>query len=245
MTFAVEAVGVRKVYRTGKNRVAVLDGVDLTVLRGEFVAVVGPSGSGKSTLLNVVGGLDRGFQGEVRVDGLSFRKLSDKQLSRLRNEHIGFVFQQFNLLEHLSGLENVSMPAMFASKLRFNTASRAREALDRVGLADRAEDLAANLSGGQKQRVAIARALFHKPSLLLCDEPTGNLDRETGRQIIELFTRLNREDGITLIVVTHETRASAAAGRVVSIEDGRVVSQQRSAQVVAAAADGAGLQDDA
>jgi putative ABC transport system ATP-binding protein len=199
----------------------VLRDVSLDVAPGEFLGVVGPSGSGKSTLLNVVGGLDRAFSGSVTVCGHDLGTLSDADLSHLRNRRIGFVFQGFGLLDHLSALENVMLPACFGRDAGGDPAKRASAALDHVGMREREGDLPRALSGGQKQRVAIARALFAKPELLLADEPTGNLDSRTGQEIVDLFTRLNRE-GLTLVVVTHEERVSRAAGRVVRIEDGRL-----------------------
>jgi putative ABC transport system ATP-binding protein len=213
---------VRKRYRAGRVDSEVLHGIDLEVKRGELCAIVGTSGSGKTTVLNVIGGLDRDYTGEVWVTGEELGKLSDAAVSHLRNEKVGFVFQHFNLLEHLSCLENVAMPAIFSRHGVPDARDRARTALERVGLGARADDLPSNLSGGQKQRVAIARALFNRPPLLLCDEPTGNLDTRTGQQIIDLFTALNREDGISLVIVTHESRVSSAAHRVVRLEDGRI-----------------------
>ncbi len=211
--------GVTKSYR----EVKVLHDIDLDVERGELLAVVGTSGSGKSTLLNVIGGLDTGFQGSALVAGEDVGRMGDAALSAFRNQKVGFIFQQFNLLDHLSCAENVAVPATFAAMGDAESRERAVTALDRVGMADRADDLPGNLSGGQKQRIAIARALFNRPELLLCDEPTGNLDQETGRQIIELFRRLNEDDGRTLIIVTHEARVSDVAHRVKRLEDGQFV----------------------
>jgi putative ABC transport system ATP-binding protein len=203
----------------------ILREVSLTVEAGEMIALMGRSGSGKTTLLNLIGGLDRTYEGTVRVLGQNLGALSDGALSALRNEQVGFVFQSFNLLEHLSVLENVALPALLARGGRAGelgeAPGRAREALARVGMLDKAEALPSRLSGGQKQRVAIARALLHRPRLLLADEPTGNLDSETGRQIIDLFQELNAE-GLTLFIVTHEERVSVAAKRVVRMEDGRI-----------------------
>ena len=211
--------GVTKSYR----EVKVLHDIDLDVERGELLAVVVTSGSGKSTLLNVIGGLDTGFQGSALVAGEDVGRMGDAALSAFRNQKVGFIFQQFNLLDHLSCAENVAVPATFAAMGDAESRERAVTALDRVGMADRADDLPGNLSGGQKQRIAIARALFNRPELLLCDEPTGNLDQETGRQIIELFRRLNEDDGRTLIIVTHEARVSDVAHRVKRLEDGQFV----------------------
>jgi putative ABC transport system ATP-binding protein len=204
----------------------ILREVNLTVEAGEMIALTGRSGSGKTTLLNLVGGLDRTYEGTVRVLGQDLGALSDGALSALRNEQVGFVFQSFNLLDHLSVLENVALPALLARGRRAGemgeASARAREVLSRVGMLDKAEALPSRLSGGQKQRVAIARALLHRPRLILADEPTGNLDSETGRQIIDLFQELNAE-GLTLFIVTHEERVSAAAKRVVRMEDGRIM----------------------
>lgn len=220
----IEVHGLDKHYGRGRARQEVLRGVELSVARGELLALVGESGSGKTTLLNVLGGLDREYEGTAKLAGEDLARLSDRALSALRNRTIGFVFQHFNLLEHLSALENVALPSLFAAgPSRQPALLRAREALEQVGLGDRAADLARTLSGGQKQRVALARALFNEPPLLLCDEPTGNLDSETGQQIIELFGRLNRETGSTFVIVTHEARVSQAARRVVRMVDGRIV----------------------
>ena len=202
----------------------VLRDVSLTVEAGELLSLVGRSGSGKSTLLHLVGGLDRRYRGTVEVLGHDLGKLDDRARARLRNAEIGFVFQSFNLLDHLSVRENVALPAHFSPSLK-ESRSRALEALSRVGMAERAEARPGELSGGQKQRVAIARALFSQPKLLLADEPTGNLDSDTGQQIIELFQKLNGE-GLTLIVVTHEERVSKAARRVLKLDDGKMVGAQ-------------------
>ncbi len=220
----IRTEGLTKHYGDGPARRAVLDRVTLAVEPGEFVAVVGPSGSGKSTLLGVVGGLDRDYEGRVEVLGSDLRALDDRALSRLRGERIGFVFQAFHLLAHLSVIDNVLAPALFAEgegaeALR----ARALVILGRLGLADRAEDTPARLSGGQRQRVAIARALLRKPAILLCDEPTGNLDAETGERTIALIRELHREDGLTVVAVTHEERLAKVATRTVAIRDGKIV----------------------
>jgi putative ABC transport system ATP-binding protein len=198
--------------------------VSLEVAAGEFVAIVGASGSGKSTLLHVIGGLDRDFSGRATVAGRDLSVLGDRDLSRLRNEALGFVFQSFNLLDHLTCLENVLLPSFFAAGGGRDAPRRARLALERVGLSDKAEVRPPALSGGQKQRVAIARALVGRPVLLLADEPTGNLDAGTGGEIIALFSALNREEGLTLVIVTHEERVFRAAGRVLRLDEGRLSS---------------------
>ncbi len=199
----------------------VLRGVSLTIGAGELTALVGRSGSGKSTLLHIMGGLDRAWRGTARVLGTDVGALDDRGLARFRNRRVGFVFQAFHLLEHLTCAENVALPSYFDGEARSDGAARAREALDRVGMADFAARLPGQLSGGQKQRVAIARSIFHRPELLLADEPTGNLDSETGARTIDLFRTLNAE-GLTMLVVTHEERVSQAARRVLRLEDGRI-----------------------
>jgi putative ABC transport system ATP-binding protein len=199
----------------------VLNGVSLTVEAGELLALVGRSGSGKSTLLHILGGLDRRCDGTVEVLGRELCALDDRALSAFRNREVGFVFQAFNLLDHLSVLENVLLPSYF-SEGNGEARNRALEALGRVGVMDLSQRRPGELSGGQKQRVAIARALYFTPKLLLADEPTGNLDAETGDEIIELFRALVK-DGLTLVLVTHEERVSSVASRILRIADGRLV----------------------
>jgi putative ABC transport system ATP-binding protein len=213
---------VTKTYGIGAATTQVLRGVSFDVDRGEFVALVGQSGSGKSTLLNVIGGLDQPDAGEVEVLGVDTLHSSDAKRAQLRNQSIGFVFQAFNLLDHLTVLGNVVLPASFARNSH-DVEARGREALRRVGLSDFAKRRPGELSGGQKQRVAIARALFNAPTLLLCDEPTGNLDSETGRDVIDFFRELNAKDGVTLLIVTHERRVSSVAKRVIAMRDGMLV----------------------
>jgi putative ABC transport system ATP-binding protein len=217
----IRAEALTKLYGDGPARRAALDAVTLTVQPGEFLAVLGPSGSGKSTLLGVVGGLDRDYQGTVEVFGEDLRKLGDAALSRLRGERVGFVFQAFHLLPHLSVLDNVLAPALFAAGAG-DLRPRALELLARLGLEGRADDTPARLSGGQRQRVAIARALLRKPALLLCDEPTGNLDAETGARAIALFREIFAEGGLTVVAVTHEERLAEAATRTVRLRDGKL-----------------------
>jgi len=221
---------VNKYYGHGGGRQQVLHDVTLTINHGDFISIVGTSGSGKTTLLNIVGGLDRRYDGSCTVDGKVVEKLDDKRLARLRNETLGFVFQSFNLMEHLTCWENVALSSFFqGSNIPAGQVyKRAVEVLDRFGLHEKIHSHPANLSGGQKQRVAIARALYNKPKILLCDEPTGNLDSKTGDDVIELFKELNRADGITLLVITHEERVSKATDRCIHLEDGRVVSQNTS-----------------
>lgn len=217
-----------KSYKVGSVASPVLRGVDLTIEAGESVSIVGTSGSGKTTLLNLIGGLDSDYQGSVKVAGREMRLLSDRELASFRNETIGYVFQAFNLLEHLSCAENVYLPASFMRKpIGFDVEARAREVLERVGIPHKYHERPTALSGGQRQRVAVARALFLKPSILLCDEPTGNLDRATGEQILGLFTELHQKEGITLLLITHEEHIARAADRIIRLEDGRVVSDQK------------------
>ncbi len=223
----ISARAIRKSYPEGDGReVKVLAGLDLEIARGEFVAVVGPSGSGKSTLLHVLGGLDVDYSGEVEVAGVRTTGLPDRELARFRNAHVGFVFQSFHLVPNLPALENVLLPGHFAPLgARSNEArDRARALLARVGLSGKQDRVPERLSGGERQRVAIARALFVSPQVLLCDEPTGNLDATTGQEIISLFQALNRE-GLTVLAVTHEERMSAAAARVLRLKDGRLVGE--------------------
>ena len=214
---------VTKSYGVGTAKTQVLRGVNLDVKPGELLALVGQSGSGKSTLLNIIGGLDKPDAGEVEVLGVDTIKTTESKRARLRNQNIGFVFQAFNLLDHLDVLGNVTIPASFAHQTKKDIKERGKEALRRVGLADFSHRRPGELSGGQKQRVAIARALFGAPTLLLCDEPTGNLDSETGREVIEFFRELNAKDGVTLVIVTHERRVSSVAKRVIAMRDGMIV----------------------
>ncbi len=218
--------GVRKSYTTNKVVNEVLKGVDLDIAAGEFVAIVGRSGSGKTTLLNIIGALDSEYEGSVAVDGRELRTLDDVEISGYRNQNIGFIFQSFYLLEHMTCVENVALPASFArgaDALDHQAAlARAREVMTEVELADKYDALPNTLSGGQKQRVAIARALFSRPKLMICDEPTGNLDSSTAQAILDLFRKLNDEQGITLVIVTHDDMISKACKRVVHIDDGRL-----------------------
>jgi len=217
----IQLDNVTKSYGDGAGRTLVLRGVSLDVAPGELLALVGQSGSGKSTLLNIVGGLDKADGGKVRVLGKDYDRTAEADLARLRNTSIGFVFQAFNLLDHLTCLGNVILPASFAPGGK-DADKRGLEALDRVGLADYARRRPSELSGGQKQRVAIARALFGEPELLLCDEPTGNLDSSTGHEVIEFFREINQKDGVTLVIVTHELRVSSVARRVITMRDGQI-----------------------
>ena len=218
----LRADDLRRDFAMNGRPVHALRGVSLEIERGEYVAIAGPSGSGKSTLLHVLGGIDAPSSGAVTLEGRRLDRLSDRELTRLRLTRIGFVFQRFHLLPVLTASENVELPMTEAGVGRGERRERARELLDYVGLADRASHRATQLSGGEMQRVAIARALANRPALLLADEPTGELDRETGEEILALFRRINR-DGATLVVVTHDERLAAEASRVIHMQDGQIV----------------------
>jgi putative ABC transport system ATP-binding protein len=211
----------------GKRQVVALDAVDLSVARGEMVAIIGPSGSGKSTLLNLVGGLDRPTSGQVTVDGRHLSGLSDDELTRVRRDTIGFIFQFFNLLPSLSGFENVALPLHLRGWPRRKTEARARELLELVGLGARADHLPDELSGGERQRVAIARALSIYPPLLLADEPTGNLDTHTGAEILELIRDVHSRLGATVLIVTHDLIVARSSERTITLRDGRIVEDER------------------
>jgi len=217
---------VSREYGSGSGATRALDGVSLTIPAGAFVTVVGTSGSGKTTLLNILGGLDGDYRGSVRVTGRELRDLDDRQLSDYRRREVGFVFQHFNLLEHLDARQNVAISAMFGDQDLAAARRRAEQVLERVGLAGMLGRFPGELSGGQKQRVAIARALFSSPRLILADEPTGNLDSTTGAQIIELFESLNRQDGLTVVVVTHEEFLFRHTSLSLRLEDGKLAGEQ-------------------
>jgi putative ABC transport system ATP-binding protein len=222
----IEITDLVKVYDMGATQVRALDGVSLNVERGEYIAIMGPSGSGKSTLMNLIGCLDTPTSGSYRLNGQSVNELDDNALAHIRNKEIGFVFQTFNLLPRTSALENVEVPLIYAGVSRHDRHLRARTTLETVGLADRAHHQPSELSGGQRQRVAIARALVNSPSLLLADEPTGNLDSRTGAEIMQLFDELNAR-GNTIVLVTHEEDIAAHAHRFVRLRDGQVLEDRR------------------
>ncbi|KAB2966842.1 MAG: ABC transporter ATP-binding protein [Thermoanaerobaculia bacterium] len=222
----IELRDLCKVYDMGAEKVHALAGVDLELERGEYVAIMGPSGSGKSTLMNLLGCLDTPTSGSYHLNGTAVETLNDVELAAIRNREIGFVFQTFNLLARTSAQENVELPLVYAGMARRERHEKARLALGRVGLADRARHQPSELSGGQRQRVAIARALVNSPSILLADEPTGNLDTVTSEEIMKLFDDLHRQ-GNTVILVTHEAEIAEHARRRVLLRDGRVVADQR------------------
>jgi putative ABC transport system ATP-binding protein len=222
VTPVIELHGVTKIYEMGTNKVFALNGVDLAVAAGEFIAVMGASGSGKSTLMNVIGCLDVPNDGSYVLDGMHVNGLSRNELADLRNQKIGFVFQGFNLLARTSALENVELPLLYDRNRRWHDAKAlAREALTRVGLGERLEHQPSQLSGGQQQRVAIARALVTQPTLLLADEPTGNLDSRTSIEVMSIFQALN-DQGITVVLVTHEQDVAQYAKRIVEVKDGKL-----------------------
>jgi putative ABC transport system ATP-binding protein len=217
----IDIIGMEREFKLGPTTVRALRGVDVRVDRGEYVAIVGPSGSGKTTLMNLIGCLDSPTRGHYHLDGQEVSALDDDELSAIRNEKIGFVFQTFNLLPRATALENVALPLVYAGASRSERREAARRALERVELGDRLDHRPDQLSGGQRQRVAIARALVNQPALLLADEPTGNLDQKTGAEIVRLFEQLNRE-GMTVVLVTHDGELAKRAHRRVRIVDGLI-----------------------
>jgi putative ABC transport system ATP-binding protein len=217
----ISAHNLRKVYKMGEMEVNALDGVDLCVDRGEVIAIMGPSGSGKSTLMNILGCLDHPTEGEYYLDSEQVSNLRDDQLADIRNRKVGFIFQNFNLLPRQTALANVELPMRYAG-IKQGRSQLAREALELVGLGDRIKHKPTELSGGQQQRVAIARSLVNNPAIIMADEPTGNLDSKSGKEIMELLLKLNRDRGTTLIIVTHDPIVSSQTQRVVRLKDGMV-----------------------
>jgi len=219
----IKMESIRKVYNTGKVEVEALRGLDLHIRRGDFLTVIGPSGSGKSTLMNIIGCLDKPTSGDYTLNGQNIKNMNDNTLSELRNKEIGFVFQNFNLLPYASAYENVEMPLLFAGVAGKKRKEKVVSILTRVGLADRMNHKPNELSGGQKQRVAIARALVNSPNIILADEPTGNLDTQSGAEIMELFVELWKE-GNTIIMITHDPRAKDYSNNYITITDGMIES---------------------
>jgi putative ABC transport system ATP-binding protein len=222
---AVEAADVTREYQLGGVAVPALRGVSVTIPAGDYAAILGPSGSGKSTLMHLLGGLDRPTTGTLRIAGRSITELSATELARLRNRTIGFVFQSFHLLPRTTAVDNVALPLVYAGVRAGERRRRAEEVLDRVGLSHRFKHRPNQLSGGEQQRVAIARALVTAPSLLLADEPTGNLDTATGTEVLALLETLNRESGVAVVIVTHDQEVAARAARQIRMRDGLVVSE--------------------
>ena len=224
----IELREIRKVYSTGRIEVEALRGIDLEITTNEYLAVVGPSGSGKSTLMNILGCLDTPTSGEYRLSGETVGGLDRNRLAEIRNRHVGFVFQNFNLLPYATAQENVELPLLFAGVGTRERQERAREMLDRVGLDDRRDHKPTELSGGQMQRVAIARALINRPAIVLADEPTGNLDSSSGKGIVGLFEELHGA-GQTIVMITHDPAVARVASREVHIHDGRITEDTRAA----------------
>jgi len=215
----IELDNITKVYKMGETEVAALDGVDLRIEQGEMISIIGPSGSGKSTLMNIIGCLDKPTSGQYRLEEIEVSKLSDDKLAEIRNKKIGFVFQSFNLLPRTTALANVELPLIYGGA--GNRRQRALQALESVGLAHRSHHKPSELAGGEQQRVAIARALINNPALILADEPTGNLDTQTSREIMLIFQKLN-EQGMTIVLVTHERDITAYTQRTIEMRDGRI-----------------------
>lgn len=218
---------VKKFYIGQPNELTILKGIDLNVEEGEFVSIVGQSGSGKSTLMNIIGALDRPTEGEYTLDGVAINQAGDAQLSGIRNSKIGFVFQTFNLIPRTSALKNVELPMLYASVPRGQRTARAKELLEMVDMGERMGHMPNELSGGQKQRVAIARAMANDPAIILADEPTGALDSSTGRLVMDLFHRLHREQGKTIVLITHNQELAEETQRVITIRDGQVLDERR------------------
>ena len=221
MSALLELRGVVKRFAVGERELEVLHGIDLDIGRGELVAIMGASGSGKTTLLEILGAISRPSEGSVALDGQAIQEWNDDRLADLRAQRLGFVFQSFNLLPRMSALRNAALPLVYTGVRRAEREARARVLLERLGLGHRLEHLPAQLSGGERQRVAIARALVNEPAVLFADEPTGNLDQTTGREILEIFRELH-DEGRTIVAVTHSEEVAAIAGRVVRLRDGRV-----------------------
>ena len=231
-TPVIQMNGIIKRYYEGKeNELEILHGIDLTVRQGDFVAIVGESGSGKSTLMNIIGALDKPTSGTYLLDGTNVQAMPDSQLSVIRNKKIGFVFQNFNLIGRTSALKNVELPMLYAHVPPRQRTQRAKELLAAVGMAERADHQPNELSGGQKQRVAFARAMANDPSLLLADEPTGALDSATSRTVMDIFHRLNRQQGKTIVLITHSQQLAEECPRILTLIDGRIVSERQGSEV--------------
>ena len=221
----VRLENVIKTYSMGESEVHALRGISFSIEQGEFLSIMGPSGSGKSTCMNMIGCLDRPTSGIVEINGKETAKMTEKELAILRNQTVGFVFQQYHLIPSMNVLENVMLPLKYARVEKSERVARAKEALTAVGLEERMKHRPHELSGGQKQRVAIARAMITRPRILLADEPTGALDSTTGKQVMELFSKINKEQGTTIIIVTHDPRIGASTARCIKILDGQIQEQ--------------------
>ena len=218
---------VKRFYIGQPNELEILHGIDLTVKEGEFVSIVGASGSGKTTLMNIIGVLDRPTEGDYILDGVDVGKAKDRELSGIRNQKIGFVFQTYNLISRTSALRNVELPMMYAGVGKKERIERAKYYLEMVGMQDRMSHRPDELSGGQKQRVSIARAMTNDPSIILADEPTGALDSQTGRKIMDIFHQLNREQGKTIVLITHSNELAEETGRIITLKDGEIIGERR------------------
>lgn len=217
---------IKRFYIGEPNELEILHGIDLNVQEGEFVSVVGASGSGKSTLMNIIGALDRPTQGSYYLDGLDITKAKDNELSRIRNHKIGFVFQTYNLVARTSALKNVELPMLYAGVGKSERTKRAKSLLKMVGMEERMQHTPDELSGGQKQRVAIARAMANNPAIILADEPTGALDSKTGRLVMDIFHQLNKEQGKTIVLITHSNELAEETERIVTLKDGQIISER-------------------
>lgn len=224
----IDMQGIIKRFYIGQpNELTILKNIDLTVREGEFVSIVGASGSGKSTLMNIIGALDRPTEGSYFLDGVPMRDVPDNRLSEIRNRKIGFVFQTFNLIPRTSAISNVELPMLYAGMPRAKRLARAKELLTQVEMTDRIKHMPSELSGGQKQRVAIARAMANDPAIILADEPTGALDSTTGRLVMDIFHRLHREQGKTIVLITHNPELAAETQRIITLSDGRIIKTEQ------------------
>lgn len=220
---------IKRFYIGRPNELTILKNIDLTVYEGEFVSIVGASGSGKSTLMNIIGALDRPTEGSYHLDGVPMRDVPDDRLSEIRNLKIGFVFQTFNLIPRTTALSNVELPMLYGGLPRAKRIARAKELLAQVEMSDRMKHMPSELSGGQKQRVAIARAMANDPAIILADEPTGALDSATGRLVMDIFHRLHREQGKTIVLITHNPELAAETQRIITLSDGRIIKNEQGA----------------
>lgn len=227
----IKIENLTKVYENGEISVRALHNVSLTIKQGEFIAIMGASGSGKSTLMNIIGCLDRPTEGNYYLEGIDINEKTDDELSAVRNKKIGFVFQSFNLIPRTSALHNVELPMIYGKVKAAEREAIAQKLLEQVGLSDRAEHMPNELSGGQKQRVAIARALANRPQIILADEPTGNLDSHSSVEIMDIFSRLNREEGNTVIIVTHEREVAEFTDRIITFKDGCIIKDETTGEV--------------